>query len=424
MIPTSVALLALATKPSVILILLDDAGYGDFGFNGHPTIRTPELDRFATESAKITQFYVSSPACTASRYSILTGRQPSKSGFGTWVLNPESKPYLKKTDTTLAEIFKQNGYRTALFGKWHLGSPNVANRFSPDSLPLAHGFDAYFGIPYSNDMMSPKFPPLPLMQSDGKGGYRIEGKDPDLHGITTRLTSRAIEFAKQKGPSFICLWHAQPHVPLTPGKTYTKSLREIYGNVMEEIDHETGRLLRSIDRKNTIVVFSSDNGPWILKGLEGGSAGLFRDGKGSTWEGGVREPMLISWPGHIQPQVSMSPMAAVDLMPTLTRLALGKARVVDGRDATPSLFGQSLPDMPIFLHGSSNQVMAVRLGRWKLHLQTSSQIGLKYFEDPMPLLFNVEIDPSETKNVATEHPDVVARLRALVVPTIADRVSS
>lgn len=412
MIAAGLYLLTLATKPNVILILLDDAGYGDFGFNGHPTIRTPELDKLATQSAKVTQFYVSSPACSASRYSILTGRQPSRSGFGTWVLNPDSKPYLKSTDTTLAEVFKQNGYRTALFGKWHLGSPNKANAFTPESLPLAHGFDTYFGIPYSNDMMSPNFPPLPLMQSDEKGGYRIEAKDPDLHGITTRLTSRAIDFAKGKTPTFICLWHPQPHVPLTPGKSYTKSLRELYGNVMEELDHETGRLLRAIDRKNTIVVFMSDNGPWILKGLRGGSAGLFRDGKGSTWEGGVREPMLISWPGHITPQVSMTPMTSVDLMPTLTKLALGTTVSVDGRDATPSLFGKALPETPIYLHGSANQVMAIRFGKWKLHLKTYSQIGLNYFNDPMPLLFNVEVDPSETVNVAKDNPEVVRRIEA------------
>jgi len=422
------ACLALAlnpTTPNVLLIVLDDAGYGDFGFTGHPTIRTPRLDALATQSVRNPQFYVSSPACTASRYSILTGRHPRRSGFGTWVLGPESKPHLDPQEQTLPEAFRAAGYRTALFGKWHLGFPNAANGHTPQALPLAHGFDEWFGIPYSNDMRGGSYPPLLWIESTPGGtepvpGYRVYQRDPDNRLYTSALTDRALAFMRRPGaPWLAAVFHPMPHVPLTPHPRWAgTSRRGPYGDVMEELDAEIGRLVEEAERQNTIIVFTSDNGPWILKGLEGGSSGLFTDGKGSTWEGGIRVPMLMRWRGHLTPGVHGTPWATVDLLPTLTQMALGRAAgATDGQavDLAGVSTGVSAGQERLLLfHGPDNTVTAARWGRWKLHLRLLSQVGGKYTADEPPLLYDLEVDPSESRNVAAQHPDVVAQMRAMV----------
>lgn len=418
MISLLVAAATLATKPNVVLIFLDDAGYGDFGFSGHPTIKTPNLDRLASEGVRSTQFYVSAGACSASRYSLITGRRPSRSGFPNWVLLPGNKEHLKLSETTMGEVFKGAGYRTAFVGKWHLGSPNKNNGFTPDAFPLAHGFDRYFGLPYSNDMAPPRFTNLHWIESatggtDPAPGYRVIATNPDGTELTRRYTDEAIKFVKAaKSPAFVALFHSMPHVPLTPGKAWRgRSSRGLYGDVIEELDFETGRLAKALKDTNTIIVFTSDNGPWLPKGMDAGSAGLLKDGKGSGWEGGVREPMFVWWPGHIKPGVSRTPWSTVDMLSTLSSLALGKATpTTDGRDATAAMLGKPMSDVPILFHRDDLQPISMRYGRWKYHETVQSQIGAVYFKEQPPYLFDLEKDPSETTNLARTRPEKLAEM--------------
>lgn len=397
----------MSLAPTIILIYLDDAGYGDFGFTGHPTIETPRIDRMAQEGAVATQYYSVSPACTASRYSLLTGKYPSQSGFD-WVLGPDSPRYLHPRETTIAEMLKAKGYETMIAGKWHLGTPNRRNDLSLDAFPMRHGFDRWFGISYSNDMRPTGWPDLPLYQSRGKDlPPRLVDRNPDVGTLQRRLTESAVSFLKEpsSAPKFLYFANPFPHVPLGASVRFAgTSRRGAYGDVMAEVDWSVGELLDAVKDQNAIVILTSDNGPWILKGLDGGSAGLFRDGKGSTWEGGVREPFVIYSPGRIDPGTRMSvPFASVDLYSQLDRWA----------SAEPAKIALSMPkERPIGLFGIGNKLAAVRRGPWKLHLSTYSQLGEKYFTDPMPLLFNVETDPSETRNLAGQRPDLVLSLMA------------
>ena len=238
-------------RPNVVILFCDDAGYGDFGFTGHPTIRTPHLDRMRREGLAFTQFYSASPACTASRYGLLTGRLPCRSGFG-WVLYPQSERGLHPKEVTIAEALKARGYRTAMFGKWHLGFPNEKNGTDPGMLPLAHGFDEWVGLPYSNDMQPPKWPPLPLLSGPAAEancsipGYRLEIENPDQSTLTERYTDRALSFIRRQKdePFFLYLAYAMPHVPLHAGQEFAgRSRRGRYGDVIEEIDASAGRIL-------------------------------------------------------------------------------------------------------------------------------------------------------------------------------------
>ena len=300
------------SKPNVVVIYADDLGYGDLACFGHPTIKTPHLDQMAEEGMKFTQFYSAAPVCTPSRAALLTGRYPIRSGMCSdkrRVLFPDSGGGIPASEVTLAEAMKSAGYRTACVGKWHLGH-------LPQFLPTSNGFDSYFGIPYSNDMdrvadrkmgrkifLDPKvkYWNVPLMRDT-----EIVEQPADQTTITKRYTEEAIKFIKQdqKQPFFLYLAHNMPHVPLFRSTDFAdKSLRGLYGDVIEEIDWSVGQVLQTLRDEgldqNTIVWFSSDNGPWLIFDAQGGSAGLLRDGKGSTWEGGMREPTLAWWPGHI-----------------------------------------------------------------------------------------------------------------------------
>ncbi|MBC8327352.1 MAG: sulfatase [Planctomycetes bacterium] len=405
-------------RPNLVILFADDLGYGDLACYGHPVIRTPNLDRMAAEGLRFTQFYSASPACTASRYSLLTGRLPARSGFA-WVLGPKSVRGLHPEERTLAEELRQAGYATAAFGKWHLGRPE---RF----LPLQHGFDEYLGLPYSNDMRPPKWESMPLIDGD-----EVVELDPDQTQLTRLYTERALDFIErqQDRPFLLYLPYAMPHVPLMPGAAFAgRSPRGLYGDVVEEIDWSVGAILGrlrqlGIDRR-TLVVFTSDNGPWIIQGEEGGSAGLLRDGKGSTWEGGVREPGIFWWPGAIAAGgTERSVASTLDLYPTALRLAgrplpPGETRdglALDGRDLLPVLLGEAPQQRdPLYFHGPGHVLHAVREGPWKLHVVTSSQTGLDYFDGKLPLLFHLERDPSEEHDLAEEYPEVVARLRRLI----------
>ena len=400
-------------KPNIIILFADDMGYGDVGVNGHPTIQTPNLDQMAMEGIRFTNFYSTSPACTASRYGLLTGRYPERSGFG-WVLNPDSPRGIHPMEYTLAEFLKDEGYNTAMYGKWHLGTTKR------EYLPLQNGFDEYIGLPYSNDMIPPKWPDIPLLS----GNDTLE-LNPDQTKLTQFYTEKAIDFIKQNedNPFFIYLPYAMPHVPLYPGERFQgKSRRGLYGDVIEEIDWSVGQILDYLREnglaENTMVWFTSDNGPWIIKDELGGSAGLFRDGKGSTWEGGQREPAFFWWPGEIDGgDVYMEIASTKDIFPTVAGILdkeLPNDRIIDGIDLSEFSLLKEREERTFFYYGFDNTVFAVRHGRWKLHIRTNSQTGKTYFDDPLPLLFDIETDPSEQYNLAAEQPEIVRQLQILI----------
>lgn len=323
-------------------------------------------------------------------------------------------------EITLAEGLKAGGYATAAFGKWHLGTTD------PGYLPLQQGFDEYFGLPYSNDMRPPKHGPLPLME-----GNDTIATDPDQTTLTGLYTDRATRFIRthRQTPFFLYVAYAMPHIPLYPGASFEgRSRRGRYGDVVEEIDGSVGRVLETLRSEGlaeqTLVIFLSDNGPWIIKGENAGSAGLLRDGKGSTWEGGIRVPFIAWQPGSIPAGgIQMEPATAMDLFPTLLRMAgqpVPSDRPIDGHSIEGLLTSAFDPDgtasaepEPLFFYGSK-ELHAVRYGAWKLHIATGSQTGRDYFGDRLPLLFDLEHDPSEEHDVAEDHPDVVSKLTAIL----------
>lgn len=425
-----------ADKPNFIVIFCDDLGYGDIGPFGNPTTRTPNLDRMAQQGQKWTSFYVGASVCTPSRAALLTGRLPIRNGMMSAkrrVLFPNSGGGLKHSEITIAEVLKPHGYATAAIGKWHLGH-------LPQYLPTNHGFDSYWGIPYSNDMEAVKgFPNYKQMaQKDPlyqpsidqyqvpiiKDKTEIE-KPANQRTITERYTDQTIKFIKENKdrPFFAYLAHNLPHIPLfASDKHLGKSRRGIFGDVIEEIDANVGRILKTLKElgidKNTLVVFTSDNGPWLPFETHGGSAGLLREGKGSTFEGGMREPTIFWWPGKVKPGVQMQMGATMDLLPTFAALAGAKAptdRVLDGHDLSGVLLGKvkKSPRNEVY-YWRSEELYAIRVGAWKAHFITEGcyGIGPKREEHASPELYNVEYDPSEKYNVAEAHPDVVKRLVA------------
>ena len=405
-----------AVPPNVIILFCDDMGYGDMGNTGHPTIRTPHLDRLAMDGVRLSNFYSASPACTASRYALLTGRYPIRSGFS-WVLYPKSVRGIHAREVTIAEMLKEKGYATACYGKWHLGSTQEAY------LPLQNGFDEYLGLPYSNDMIPPQWPDIPLME----GNDTLE-LNPDQTLLTKMYTERALDFINrhQEGPFFLYMPYAMPHVPLHPGEDFAgKSLRGAYGDVIEEIDWSVGQIRSQLEKQglaeNTLLVFTSDNGPWIIKNELGGSSGLFRDGKGSTWEGGMRVPGLVYWKGKTpEAAVLTQATSTIDLLPTIAAITganRADALLLDGKDLSDLLFQQQATtqmDRPYFYYGLNNQLFAVRQGPWKMHIKTYSQTGVRYFEKDPPLLFNVEVDPSEKYELSQKYPEKVQEMLELI----------
>ncbi|MBW3629327.1 MAG: sulfatase [Gemmatimonadetes bacterium] len=373
------AIAAQEIRPNVVVIFADDLGYGDLGAYGHPTIRTPRLDRMAAEGLKLTQFYTAESVCTPSRAALLTGRLPVRSGMAgdrLRVLFPNSLGGLPQSEITLPEALKERGYATAAIGKWHLGH-------LPEYLPTRHGFDQYFGIPYSNDMESKQRgdPPLPLMR-----GEQVVEQPADQTTLTRRYTEEAIGFmrANRARPFFLYLPHTFPHVPLFASDEFRgRSPRGLYGDVVEEMDWSVGRILDALRdlgiAERTLVVFTSDNGPWLTRGLQGGSAGLLREGKGSTWEGGMRVPAIAWWPGTIAAgRVSESLASTMDLFPTALAMAGGappRDRVMDGVSLLPLLRGERQPPRdPVFFYRGT-RLFAVRKGPWKAHLITQSAYG-------------------------------------------------
>ena len=414
----SVSVSAQKQPVNVVLIFVDDLGYGDLGCFGHPTIRTPNIDRMAAEGMKFTQFYAAANVCTPSRAALLTGRLPVRSGMAGSdesgnVLYPYSTGGLPQSETTIARALKAKDYRTAIIGKWHLGH-------LPEYLPTSHGFDYFFGIPYSNDMLGPayrKAPPLPLYK-DGK----VIEENPDQRTFTKRYTEEALDFIRKnrKNPFFLYYANNFPHVPLYASDDFRgKSKRGLYGDVVEELDWSVGQILKTLKElkldKNTLVVFTSDNGPWIREKHEGGSAGLLFEGKGSTYEGGMRVPAVFWWPGTIKPlQTNTALATTMDLYPTILKLAgvaLPQDVVLDGVDMLSLLTGTRESIRDAVYYYARHNLYAVRKGPWKAHFITRPS----YTKEPpvaheVPLLFNIENDPSEKWNVNAEHPDVIAEI--------------
>jgi arylsulfatase len=432
---------AATERPNLIVVLLDDAGYGDFSITGNPTTRTPNLERMAREGLRFSQFYCSTAGCTASRYSLLTGRNASRSGLGQWVIPPSHARYLNPKEITIADGLRQRGYKTAIFGKWHLGTPNEANGFNTNAFPLAHGFEKYCGLNASADYPDVTLYEGPSAAPNFAGIYHIvetnvRSNQALQSTFTHRFTDETIAFLHQNraNPFFIYLAYTLPHLPLYPNSEFAgKSLRGTYGDIIEQLDASLGRVLDALAKEglaqNTLVVFTSDNGPWIYwrkdKGerLNVGDSGPFRDGKGSGWEGGVRVPGVFWWPGTIVPGMVVSqPASTLDALPTIFRLAgepLPTDRAIDGRDISPLLapkiFPGAVPEFTFFYTGPANTVTGVRKGAWKLHTHIYTQIGDNYgytnVSFHQPLLFQVEHDFGERFNLAVEQPDKVKELQ-------------
>jgi arylsulfatase A-like enzyme len=414
--------------PNIVLIFADDLGYADVGCFGARGYTTPNIDRLAREGIKFTDFYVAQAVCSASRTALLTGCYPNRLGI-LGALGPDAKIGISDNERTIAQVLKPRGYATAVFGKWHLGH-------HPRFLPTRHGFDEYFGLPYSNDMW-PKhptnrsFPDLPLID-----GEKVVEHNPDQRMLTTWYTERAVRFirANKERPFFLYVPHSMSHVPLHVSDKFAgKTERGLFGDVISEIDWSVGQVLAALKKEGlddrTLVIFTADNGPWLSYGDHAGSAGPLREGKGTSFEGGVREPFVARWPGHIPAgAVCHEPVMTIDLLPTFARLAGAQPpadRIIDGRDISPLLLGQPGAHSPhealYFYWGRDLQ--AVRSGRWKLHLphpytslETPGGGGKpgKYVTRTIELsLFDVESDPGETTNVAASHPDVVQRLQQM-----------
>ncbi len=402
--------------PNFVIIFCDDLGYGDLSCYGHPTIHTPHLDNMVAEGQKWTSFYVAAPVCTPSRAGLLTGRLPIRNGMTSpqrVVLFPDSGGGLLPSEVTIAECLQQVGYVTACIGKWHLGH-------RPEYLPMTQGFDQYFGIPYSNDMHAGGG--CPLMRGD-----RVIERPVDQSTITRRYTDEAVKFIRQNRdrPFFLYLPHNMPHVPLHVSEAYRNtSSRGLYGDVVQEIDNSVGEVLQAIREcgcdDRTLVVFTSDNGPWLSQKLNGGSAGLLRAGKGTTFEGGMRVPTVFRWPGKIPAGSVVDQIGStLDLLATFCQLSgaeLPTDRTLDSLDLSPALLGHgSSPRETMFFY-TRGVLHAVRHGPFKLHLLTRDPInyGRPPHKETPPLLYNVERDPSERFDVAAQHPEIVQQLQDII----------
>ncbi len=410
-------------RPNVVLINCDDLGYGDLGCYGSTRNKTPALDRLAADGIRFDSFYTASPVCSPARGALLTGCYPPRIGFGTFeglpVLFPGMGVGLNPTEITLASVLSDAGYRTAAVGKWHCGD-------QPEFGPTNHGFDHYFGIPYSNDMgrqidpppILPDMPPLPLMRDD-----EVIEQQPDQASLTERYVAEAIDFigANANDPFFVYFAHMYVHLPIYVSERFAaQSTNGAYGAAVAAIDWATDRLLAALEAhgltENTIVIFTSDNGslgdnppPWGSPHPLGASNGPLRGTKGTTWEGGQRVPGIIRWPARIAPgSVSDEVVTAMDLFPTLAALcggALPQDRTIDGRNLESVWFERGSSPHEAFFYYRGNDLEAVRSGRWKLHFSKRGRA--------QSALFDLYDDIGETIDVAGDHPEVVNRLERL-----------
>tara|TARA_R110002049_G_scaffold7795_2_gene44001 strand:+ start:6445 stop:7872 length:1428 start_codon:yes stop_codon:yes gene_type:complete len=419
--------------PNVILIFTDDQGYQDVGVFGSPNIETPNLDQMAKEGIKLSSFYSAQPICSASRAGILTGCYPNRIGIHN-ALGPGSPTGINSSEMTLAEMLKRIGYTTAIFGKWHLGD-------RPQFLPTRHGFDEFFGIPYSNDMWPyhPQqgtvfnFGPLPLYENE-----TVLDTLKDQSQLTTQITERSVDFINRNknNPFFLYVPHPQPHVPLfVSDKFKGKSKRGLYGDVIMEIDWSVGEILTALKNNgledNTVVIFTSDNGPWLSYGNHAGSALPFREGKGTAWEGAQREPFIMRYPNKISPGKTIDvPVMAIDILPTIAEITGARLPnlTIDGKSAWSVFTGESeeSPQEAYFFYYRVNELMGVRYGKWKMYFphtyrtmdgQQPGKDGLpgeyKMIEMEEIELYDVTQDISETNNVAADYPEIVDKIKVL-----------
>ena len=430
-----------AQLPNFVVIFIDDMGYADIGPFGAKAYKTPHLDRMAKEGRKFTDFYVTQAVCSASRAGLLTGCYNVRLGIG-GALGPSAKIGLNPAEVTIAEICKQKGYATACYGKWHLGHHK---KF----LPMQHGFDDYFGLPYSNDMWPfhpgvlhlpmekrlKRWPHLPLIDGNEVVNPIVTGKDQEQ--LTTQYTERAVQFIEKNKDRPFCVYlpHSMVHVPLYVSEKFKgKSEAGLFGDVVMEVDWSVGQILKTLRENklddNTLVIFTSDNGPWLSYGDHAGSALPLREGKGTMFDGGCREPTIMWWPGKIPAgTVCQTPAMTIDILPTIALLIDAKLpeHKIDGKNILPLMTGESETsphEAYYFYYG--NQLQAIRMGQWKLHFphryrtlagreggkggiptnyNNRAQIGLE--------LFDLKADIGETTDVKGKHPEVVARLKQL-----------
>jgi len=435
--------------PNLVIILTDDQGYTDVGCFGAKDLRTPNLDRMAAEGVRLTDFYVSQAVCTASRAALMTGCYPNRVGLQ-GALNHESRVGISEGEVLLPQICRSRGYATGIFGKWHLGC-------FPPFLPTRHGFDEWSGIPYSNDNgpLHPTvrgLPPLPLYENE-----EVVERDPDQRLFTRRITDRAVRFIERnrERPFLLYVPHVMPHIPIHASDAFRgRSARGLYGDVIEELDGSVGEILSALKSSGvdhrTLVVFFSDNGPNLSYGSHGGDSTPFREGKLTTFEGGVRSPFIARWPGVIPAgRVSREPAMEIDLLPTMARLVGAPLpnHPIDGLDLFPLLAGDSKsPHEALFFYGGE-ELQAVRSGGWKLHVAheyltvagatrtdgkpanfenmkpesmelsgirgIASRHGYRVERTPQAL-YDLAVDPGETRDVSAAHPEVVRRLQSLL----------
>ncbi|GGG99454.1 arylsulfatase [Parapedobacter pyrenivorans] len=420
-------------RPNIIIIFTDDQGYQDVGAFGSPDIQTPHLDRMAAEGVRFTNFHVAQAVCSASRAALLTGSYPNRVGIH-GALDHTAKHGLNPNEITIAEVVKPLGYRTAAIGKWHLGH-------HPQFLPTRQGFDEFFGLPYSNDMWPhhPEnknyYPPLPLYENE-----RVIDTLEEQHMLTTWYTERALDFIErnQDHPFFLYVAHSMPHVPLFVSDKFSgKSERGLYGDVIMEIDWSVGEILNALRKygldDRTLVIFASDNGPWLSYSGHSGEALPLREGKGTSWEGGIRVPCIMRWPEHIPAgKTQTEPAMTIDLLPTIARLTGGKLpeHPIDGLDIWPLIRmaeGATSPHEAFYIYYNRNELQAVLMGDWKLylpHTYRTIKAGQGYRDDGTPIkyemtkvetpeLYHLATDISETTDVAGDHPEVVAKILGL-----------
>jgi arylsulfatase len=438
-------------RPNVVIIVADDLGYGDVGCFGAQKCRTPQLDRMAAEGMRLTSFYVAQAVCSASRAALMTGCYSNRVGMA-GALNHTSPEGLHADEWLLPEMLKERGYATGAFGKWHLGT-------RPQFHPMKNGFDEFMGLPYSNDnskyhpSLADVMPPLPFYD-----GETISETDPDQSQFTRRITERSVAFIEKhkSEPFFLYVPHVMPHVPIFASEKYAGSTgRGLYADVVSELDDSVGQILAALKRSGvddrTLVIFFSDNGPFLSYGTHAGSGGKLREGKLTTFEGGVRVPCIARWPGFIPAgQKCDEPVMATDLLPTLTALVSGKTseRKIDGLNILPLLRGEAgarSPHEALFFY-AGEELQAVRMGRWKFHFPhpyltvlsetrsdgkpagygtlkpksiTQSGIegiasrhgyGVGSLEES---LFDLDTDPGETQNLAPKQPEVIRKMKEL-----------
>ena len=424
-----------SSPPNIVIIFIDDQGYGDIGPFGAKGYTTPNLDRMAAEGCKFTNFHVPQPVCSASRAGLLTGCYPNRIGIH-GALGPGAKHGIADSEMTIAQLMKQKGYATGMAGKWHLGTPK-------QFLPTHHGFDEYFGLPYSNDMWPHhpeakpgSYPPLPLIEGDTV--IKTDLGHEDQNQLTTQYTERAVTFIEKNKdrPFFFYLAHSMVHVPLhVSDKFRGKSRQGLYGDACMEVDWSVGEILAALKKNgvddNTLVIYTSDNGPWLSYGNHAGNAGPLREGKGTCWEGGTREPTLMRWPGKIPAGTANDAMLmTIDLFPTIAKLISAELpkHKIDGLDAWPLITAGKDAKNPhdgyaFYFGQNALEAVSSADGRWKLQLPHTYRtlggrpggrdgIPAKYEQGKIdqPELYDLQNDIGETKNVIADHPDIVKQL--------------